>query len=287
MRLALSVNYLGDQCSGWQIQPDQPSLAACLNQAVEKLAGHTVQCVASGRTDTGVHALSQVVHIDVEKERDAYEWQRGIQYHLPDFMAVDWVKPVDSTFHARFSALARRYVYLIYPSKTVSTLHMPYTLRVHQPLDWAAMQEAAALLVGRHDFTSFRSSQCQAKTPIRHVSHALVYPSGDCWVIDIAANAFLHHMIRNIVGSLLMVGKGEWTPQKFFHVFQAKDRQQAAAKISAQGLFLCEVLYPKCYALPQPKLQWLGFDFTQHALESSDSCLAMVNSEHHEIKESL
>lgn len=278
MRLALSVNYLGHQCAGWQVQPDQPTLAAYLNDAVSKLAGCAVECVASGRTDTGVHAWGQVVHVDVEKVRDEYEWLRGINYYLPDYMGLNWVKCVDEAFHARFSAIARRYIYLIYPSKTPSTMHQPFTLRVPQEMNWSTMQEAANLLVGEHDFSAFRSSQCQAKTPVRHVFQSVLYQVGDCLAIDIAANAFLHHMIRNIVGSLLMVGKGEWTVQDFANVLASCDRQQAAAKISAHGLFLCEVLYPSLFQLPEAKLQWAGFDFSLHALASSDSVDAMVKS---------
>ena len=152
-----------------------------------------------------------------------------LNYYLPDYMAINWVKSVDDSFHARFSAITRRYIYLFYPVKTPSTFHQAFTFRVPQELDWSAMQQAAQLLIGEHDFTTFRSSQCQAKTPIRQVIQSVLYAAGDCWAIDIAANDFLLHMIRNIVGSLLMVGKGEWTVQTL-QIFVACDRQKLLQK---------------------------------------------------------
>ncbi len=266
MRLAMGIEYDGAGFQGWQRQRHGPSVQQILEQAIASVADHEVSVVASGRTDSGVHALGQVVHVDVHSERSMHQWLLGVNHHCPEVISVRWVQRVDETFHARFSAQQRRYVYLIYPRAAPSGLRHGRVLRVHQALDMNAMQQAARYLVGEHDFSAFRSSQCQSKSPIRHVSHTEIVWCGDCLVVDIAANAFLHHMVRNVVGSLLKVGYGERDPSWLGEVLRSCNRACAAEKVSAAGLYLLEVLYPCRYGLPKPDLTYMGLDLSALAL---------------------
>ncbi len=283
MRLALGVDYLGKGFQGWQTQTTGPSGQQYLEEAVGFVANHPIKIIASGRTDSGVHALGQVVHADVLVERTPYQWLMGINTQLPDNIAVRWVSPVSASFHARFSALQRRYVYLISPQSAPSAVRHEHVLRVHQPLSIKDMQQAAKSLVGEHDFSAFRSSQCQAKTATRTVTHLAVYTLGENIVIDIAANAFLHHMVRNIVGSLLMVGKGERSRTWLAQVLRSQDRRQAAEKVEAKGLYLLEVLYPKHHDLPSPDLSLFGWDFRHFALSHDRLAASVLTSPHGQI----
>ena len=266
MRLAFGVDYLGKDFQGWQSQKSVPSGQKHLEKAVASVANHPVKVVASGRTDSGVHALGQVVHVDVQSQRTDYQWLMGVNTNLPNGIALRWVKFVPESFHARFSALQRRYVYVLYPDIAPSAIYHDHVLRIHHPLSIKGMQQAARSLVGEHDFSAFRSSQCQSKTAIRTVSHLHVYTQGRAIIIDIAANAFLHHMVRNIAGALLVVGRGEQQPAWLNQVLLSKDRRKAAEKVEAKGLYLLEVLYPEQYDLPKPDLGLFGWDFKHFAL---------------------
>lgn len=266
MRLALGVDYHGAGFQGWQRQREGKTVQQSLEEAISKIANHDVSVVASGRTDTGVHALGQVIHVDVRSERSQHQWLLGINRYLPDSIAVRWVCEVDDSFHARFSALQRRYVYLLNDNSAPSALRAAHMTRYYRQVSIEAMQAAAKLLCGEHDFSAFRGAQCQAKSPVRTVSHCEVYPLGDCLVIDIAANAFLHHMVRNVVGSLLQVGYGDQPVAWIGELLSSGDRASAGEKMSPQGLYLLEVLYPQQYDLPCPEQLFFGLDFSCHAL---------------------
>ncbi len=277
MRLALRVEYLGRKFQGWQCQQSGLGIQDAVEEAISKVANQPTKTIASGRTDSGVHALGQILHFNTEAVRSNHQWCMGINHHLPNDISVQWVKEVSDSFHARFSAQQRRYVYLLYSGSAPSSLRQAHVLRVHQPLSISAMQKGAKYLLGEHDYSAFRSSQCQSKTPFRKVSHLHVYALGETIVVDIAANAFLHHMVRNIVGSLLTVGKDEKKPEWIRSVLWSKNRKLASEKVKSNGLYLLEVLYPEHHDLPKPDLLFMGWDFRHFAL-SHDKLNAFVLS---------
>lgn len=250
MRVALGVEYDGASYFGWQRQRDMPSVQEHLEQALSKIANQNIKVQCAGRTDTGVHGTGQVVHFDVDCERPLRAWTMGVNTHLPKGIAVCWAKHVCDEFHARFSATARRYRYIIYNAPFRSGILSKGLSHYHCELDEKRMHQAGQYLLGEHDFTSFRASQCQSKTPWRNMHNLNVSRRGSFIIIDIKANAFLHHMVRNITGSLICVGKKEQEPEWIKCLLEAKDRKQASVTAKAEGLYLVKVYYPEHFDLP-------------------------------------
>ncbi|MRJ41108.1 MULTISPECIES: tRNA pseudouridine(38-40) synthase TruA [Idiomarina] len=258
-RIALGIEYDGSAFYGWQRQREVISVQQVLEQALSKVANHPVEVTCAGRTDAGVHATGQVVHFDCQFERAMPAWTMGVNSNLPATVAVRWAQPVADDFNARFSATGRRYRYIIANGRYRPGILGQGLSHYHQPLDVARMHDAAQGLLGEHDFSSFRAAQCQSHSPNRCVTHIQVQRLGDFVVVDIAANAFLHHMVRNIVGTLLEVGKGSQAVGWPAQVLARKDRTQAAATAKAEGLYLVQVDYPAHFNLPQvePGPLWL------------------------------
>lgn len=250
MRIALGLAYDGAGSPGWQTQPGGQALQDQLEASLTQLAGHEVATVCAGRTDAGVHALTQVVHFDTSAERPLTAWVRGTNARLSDHLRVQWAQPVNDEFHARFSARSRSYRYLLLVSPVMNPLWAGRAGWVFQPLDLAAIQTAALALVGEHDFTAFRSSQCQARSPVRSISRFEVRQRGQFVEFIVTANAFLHHMVRNLVGTLVQVGLGRKTPEWVGQVLAARDRSLAAATFSPAGLYLAGVDYGPQSGLP-------------------------------------
>ncbi len=260
MRYAAGIEYVGTGFSGWQTQSNARSVQDAVERAFSRVANEPVAVVCAGRTDKGVHALGQVVHFDTSAERSARSWILGTNTALPDDVAIRWVVPVDAEFNARFSARARTYTYVILCSKVRSALLRDRTAWVHQRLDATRMHREAQVLVGQHDFSSFRASECQAKTAVRQLHRISVEARGDVVELSVTANAFLHHMVRNIAGCLLRIGKGEAEDGWLHAVLQARDRTAAAMTAEACGLYFMHVDYPDYPALPRhgnsPAFQW-------------------------------
>lgn len=264
-RLALGVEYEGGRYRGWQRQREVVTVQQALEQSLANIAAHPVALICAGRTDAGVHASGQVVHFDTSVTRPDSAWTLGVNARLPQDIAVKWVKRVPAHFHARFSALARRYHYLLYNHPLRRALASRGAAHYHTSLDADKMHRAAQCLVGEHDFTAFRAAQCQSVSPWRNVHHISVTRYGRYVLIEIQANAFVHHMVRNIVGSLLEVGCGAQSEQWMATLLATKDRTLAAATAKPEGLYLSHVDYPALFALPQPPSA-LGFfaEFTSN-----------------------
>ena len=250
-RIALGIEYDGSEFCGWQTQPSACAVQDAVERALTEIAGHPVATICAGRTDAGVHALAQVVHFDTDAVRPQAAWVRGVNALLPDAVAVSWMQPVGADFHARYGALERRYRYLLLDQPLRPALNRNHVGWIHQALDVGSMRVAAVHLLGEHDFSAFRSSECQAKSPLRELRRLRIERCGDYVVFELAANAFLHHMVRNIVGSLSYVGAGRQPPQWLQEVLAARDRARAAPTISAAGLYLAEVSYESRFELPQ------------------------------------
>jgi tRNA pseudouridine38-40 synthase len=249
-RLALGLQYDGASFSGWQTQPDGRSVQDAVERALEQFAGTPVPTICAGRTDAGVHATYQVVHLDTDLVRPLQSWVRGVNRFLPHAIAARWALEVPSTFHARYGALGRRYDYWILNDPVRAPLVHERAGWVFRPLDVAAMQRAADRLTGTHDFSSFRSAECQAKSPVRDVRQFTVARSGHLVHVRIVANAFLHHMVRNLVGTLVYVGTGRQPAAWATDVLAARDRSVAAPTLSAAGLYLTHVEYDRALGLP-------------------------------------
>ncbi|MCB1937773.1 MAG: tRNA pseudouridine(38-40) synthase TruA [Rhodocyclaceae bacterium] len=250
-RIALGIEYAGDAYEGWQTQPHGRTVQDTVCAALGEVAGAPVAVVCAGRTDTGVHATAQVVHFDSPVARPLTAWVRGTNSHLPAHVAVRWAAVVDDRFHARFSATARHYRYVLLSAPVRPALLAGRVGWFHQPLDEAAVRAAAAMLVGEHDFSAFRAAACQARSPVRRMRHVRVSRAGAYWLFDFCADAFLHHMIRNLVGALVYVGKGRYPPAWLGEVLAARDRAKAAPTFAPDGLYLCGVEYPAQWPLPQ------------------------------------
>jgi len=248
-RVALGVCYDGAPWLGWQTQPNGRTVQDTLEQALLRFVGSPVATICAGRTDTGVHAAMQVVHLDSPGVREPQAWIRGLNAHLPASIAVRWAQQVPDDFHARFSATARSYVYLLRVDPVRSPLWAGRAGWSFRPLDHEAMQQAAQALLGEHDFTSFRSSQCQAASPVRTLHRLDIDRRGRFIIFTLRANAFLHHMVRNLVGSLVYVGQGRKPPQWPGQVLAARNRSLAAPTFSPAGLYLTGVEYPG-FSLP-------------------------------------
>lgn len=251
MRWALGISYLGQGYDGWQSQPSGRTVQDHLEAALTQFAAQPVSTVCAGRTDAGVHGLMQVVHFDTEVQREAFSWVRGTNSFLPSDIAVQWAQPVPDGFHSRASALARRYAYVLLESPVRPSLESGRAGWVFRPLDEAALQAAAQRLLGEHDFTSFRASACQAKSPVKTMRRIEITRRGPYWRFEFEANAFLHHMIRNIMGCLLVVGQGQRPPQWIDEVLAARDRDAAAPTFPPDGLYFLGPVYDARWGLPQ------------------------------------
>lgn len=250
MRVALGVEYDGSAFHGWQKQPGGGTVQDALEAALQQIAGVPVNVVCAGRTDAGVHATAQVVHFDSLVNRPLSAWVRGANTFLPPAVAVRWAHPVADDFHARFSAHGRCYRYLLINRPQRTGLWHGRAGWYHHPLDVERMQRAAALLLGEHDFTSFRAAACQAKSPLKTMRRATVRRCGEMIVFDFEAGAFLQHMVRNLVGSLVYVGQGKHPPEWMGAVLAARERRLAAPTFSAAGLYLVGVRYEPHWQLP-------------------------------------
>lgn len=273
-RIVLGVQYDGGPWQGWQTQRHGQTVQDTLEAALLRFALTPLEAVCAGRTDSGVHALEQVVHFDTTVVRNDASWVRGVNAFLPPSIAVRWacevpmaapaplsplspLQPGDSPyaredgFHARFSAVARTYHYLLYNHPVRSPLLEGRAGWVFRPLDLQRMREGAQYLVGTHDFSAFRSIECQAKSPVRSMHSLDIGQSGDMFILTLRANAFLHHMVRNIVGSLIAVGQGKQAPQWIADLLTQRDRSKAAPTFMADGLYLARVEYPPEWQLPQ------------------------------------
>ena len=250
-RVALAVEYKGSEFHGFQVQPNGvKTVQQALEKALSKVANEDISLVCAGRTDAGVHGTNQVGHFDTLAKRPAKAWVMGTRPYLPDTVSVRWAKDVSPQFHARFSALNRTYRYLLSDSQTSSAL-------LHDQITWSSrsfniekMREGAAYLLGQHDFTSFRATQCQAKSPVRCIQYLHIVRRGDLIVLEVQANAFLHHMVRNIVGVLLAVGAGDKPAVWVGEVLAAKSRSSAGVTAKPFGLYLVSVDYPSQFDLP-------------------------------------
>jgi tRNA pseudouridine38-40 synthase len=250
-RIAVGIEYDGSRYCGWQMQSHGTrTVQHEIEKALSIVADHPVQVVCAGRTDTGVHATGQVVHFDTHAERKSKAWIMGVNTHLPDDVCVHWAHRVDAGFSARFSATLRSYRYVIQRRAARPALYSHRVTWVHGDLDTAAMHQAAQALLGENDFSSFRSSACQSEHAMRFMKSADVSTEGPFIYIDIQANAFLHHMVRNIVGSLLKVGAAEKPVSWMAELLALKDRTQAGPTAPADGLYLVAVQYPDEYSLP-------------------------------------
>lgn len=255
MRIALGIEYDGSRYHGWQTQePGVRSIQSVVEGALAFVADHPVRVVCAGRTDAGVHASRQVIHFDSSALRDARAWVHGANSRLPDDIAVRWAVDMPEDFHARFSAFARRYRYLILNHPVRPALLGRQVTWNYRPLDVARMQEAARHLVGEHDFTSFRAVGCQSKTPVREVTNLDVTRRGDLVVIEVRANAFLHHMVRNIAGVLMAIGAGRQAPAWTREILAARDRRQGGVTAPPYGLYLVDVEYPARFGIPPEPL---------------------------------
>ncbi|MDG3088697.1 tRNA pseudouridine(38-40) synthase TruA [Vibrio hannami] len=251
MRIALGIEYDGTKYSGWQRQSHANSVQGELEKALSIVANKRVEVQCAGRTDAGVHGTGQVVHFDTDVIRKPVAWTMGVNANMPRDIAVRWAKEVPEEFHARFSATARRYRYIIYNhSLRPGILHSGIS-HYHNPLDAEKMHEAGQYLLGENDFTSFRAAYCQSRSPWRNAMHLNVTRHGNYIVVDIKANAFVHHMVRNIVGSLIVVGQGDQKPEWIEWLLAQKDRSLAGATAKAEGLYLVDVDYPEEFALPR------------------------------------
>jgi len=243
-RYRLTIEYDGTPFCGWQRQADRLSVQEALEEAVARFSGETVTSQAAGRTDAGVHALGQVVHIDLEKAWDPFRIREALNYHLrPHPVVVVESAAVDTTFEARFSARARHYEYRILNRRAPAALARHQVWHVPVPLDVERMNAAAQLLLGRHDFTTFRSAECQAKSPIRTLDAFTVSGDGEMIAISASARSFLHHQVRSMVGSLKLVGEGKWAPAELRAALDAADRRRCGPMAPAAGLYLVEVDY--------------------------------------------
>lgn len=242
-RIAFGISYDGSAYFGWQDQENLPSIQGALTQAVSQVANHPVSIICAGRTDKGVHALEQIVHFDTTANRSLRSWVLGTNTHLPPDIRVQWARNVDSNFHARYSALARRYRYVIYNHAVASPLLFNKVTWCHQNVDEKRMSAAAHYLVGEHDFSSYRAVECQAHSPIRTIYELTVTREGRFVFIDVEANGFLHHMVRNIAGVFLEIAEAKREAIWAQEVLHARDRTLGGITAPAQGLYFVRARY--------------------------------------------
>lgn len=250
MRIALGIEYNGHGLYGWQSQANLPTVQGSLENALSIIADHPVTTICAGRTDANVHALNQVVHFDTESKRIERAWIQGTNTHLPENISVRWAREVSPDFHARYSATSRRYRYIIYNLLNRPALLAHRVTWQYDDLNIATMQTAASYLLGEKDFSSFRSAECESRTPMRHLTYITIVRNHPFIIIEIEANAFLHHMVRNIAGVLIRIGRGFEEPEWMQEVLEARDRRKAADTAPASGLYLIKVGYPGHFEIP-------------------------------------
>ena len=250
MRFAMGLEYDGSGFLGWQVQREGRTIQGCVEAAVSRIADHEVRVTCCGRTDTGVHAICQVVHFDSAAIRSERSWVLGVNSQLPAGISALWIRQLDETFHARFTAYSRRYRYLMLNRWIRPALDNSRISWCRRPLDADQMHRAAQQLRGEHDFTSFRALACQARHPVREIQRIEVSRSGNRVEIQVEANGFLYHMVRNIAGSLISIGAGEKPPEWLGEVLRARDRSLAAVTASPAGLYFVGARYPAQYDLP-------------------------------------
>lgn len=256
-RIVLGVGYDGESYQGWQTQPNGITVQDRLEFALQKFSNCKVQTICAGRTDAGVHAIEQVVHFDTNLKREMYSWVNGVNAFLPSSIVVLWAREVEVTegfdpdnFHARYSAFSRTYHYILYNHPIRSPVWAGRAGWFFRPLQLSSMLEAASYLPGEHDFTVFRAAGCQAKTPIKQMYEVTIRQQGDLFVFSLRANAFLHHMVRNIVGALIFVGVGKRDPTWIQDLIESRDRSLAAPTFMPDGLYLAKVGYDQKWNLP-------------------------------------
>ncbi|WP_431097760.1 tRNA pseudouridine(38-40) synthase TruA [Polaromonas aquatica] len=263
MRIALGISYSGSGYEGWQSQLSGNTVQDKLELALGKFAAQPIRTLCAGRTDAGVHGLMQVVHFDIPLQRDITSWVRGTNAFLPSDIAVQWAREVPDQFHCRGSAIARRYAYVVLESPVRPSVEAGRVGWVYRPLDEAAMRQAVTHLLGEHDFSSFRAAQCQARSPVKTINRIEISHRGDpaarYWRFEFEANAFLHHMIRNIMGCLVAIGQGNYPPGWLAEVMAARSRDAAAPTFSPDGLYFLGPVYENHYGLPArtPAYDWL------------------------------
>lgn len=260
--LAIAVEFLGTNYRGWQRQKEVTGVQAVLEDAIGKVANETVEVVAAGRTDASVHASNMIAHFVTRAYRPTHNWLRGVNSLLPDDIALRWIQPMPEDFHARFKAIARRYRYITLNQPQRPAILNHQVTHIHEPLDLPAMQQAAAYITGTHDFSSYRAAACQSNQPVRTVSHARLFQHGAFIVFDIQADGFLHHMVRNLMGTLYAIGRHELQPEDFLAILAKKDRTIAPPTASGDGLYFINAYYPEEYQrlLPNAPLTpvWLN-----------------------------
>ena len=254
MKIALGIEYDGSHYFGWQRQQNVDSVQQKLEEALSIIANAPCEIFCAGRTDAGVHGTGQVVHFETEVNRPLQSWCFGTNTHLPADIAVKWAVEVSEDFHARFSATARRYRYIIYNHKLRSAILPKGVSHYYHSLEHEKMHQAGQFLLGENDFSSFRAAQCQSHTPWRNVHHLQVSRQQDYIIVDIQANAFVHHMVRNIVGSLIEVGQGRQPVEWIKWLLEQRDRTLAAPTAKAEGLYLVDVTYPEHFGIPKGRL---------------------------------
>lgn len=250
MRIALGVEYDGRAFSGWEVQKERDTVQGALESALSKVADHPLRTVCAGRTDAGVHAWGQVAHFETDRQRPLHAWILGTNTGLPSSVSVSWAHEVPEEFHARFTAKSRHYRYLILNRPARPGLLNERVGWESRPLDVGAMQLGASNLLGKHDFSAFRSAGCQANTPVRTIYQLDVTSRGQMLVVNVIANAFLQHMVRNVVGSLVQVGLGKESPEWMAELLASRDRTKAGPTMVPYGLYLVTVNYPPQYNLP-------------------------------------
>lgn len=259
---ALGIEFIGSNYRGWQRQQEVLCVQEVLEDALSKIANEPIEVVAAGRTDAGVHGGNMMAHFKTSAKRGIYNWLRGANSILPDDIAIRWIQPMPDEFHARFGAIARRYRYITLNQPLRPAMLNHLVTHIHEPLDLAAMQQAAKHIVGQHDFSSFRAAACQSNQPVRNIHHANLFEHGQFIVFDIQADGFLHHMVRNLMGTLFAIGKGELQPDDYLRILRAKDRTIAPPTASPDGLYFINAYYPEPFQklLPDAPLtpQWLN-----------------------------
>jgi tRNA pseudouridine38-40 synthase len=253
MRIALGLEYDGSAFCGWQTQPGGCSVQDAVDAALSEIAAHPVQSQCAGRTDAGVHALGQVIHFDTSAPRPLSAWVRGVNTLLPKPIAVQWAREVSDDFHARNRATARTYSYLLLNRPERPGVQHARIGWHHRPLDVDAMREAARWLLGRHDFSAFRAAECQAVSPVKELRRAQIHRFGELVLFEFTADAFLHHMVRNIVSCLVKIGEGTRPPQWLKEVLESRERERAAPTFPPHGLYLTAVEYDAAWGLPAPR----------------------------------
>jgi len=251
VRIVLILEYDGSRYCGWQSQPAGCSIQDALETALSQIAKEAIRVITAGRTDAGVHALCQVVHFDTLAQRPISAWIRGVNALLPGDIAILWATEVSDEFHSRYSAIERRYIYLLLNHPVRPGVHDKKVGWCHQPLALEKMQTAGNILVGEHDFSSFRSAECQAKSPIRTMTQLNISRQGNLLIFDLRANAFLQHMVRNIIGCLVYIGKGKYSAEWMYELLVSRNRIYAAPTFSPAGLYLASVKYDCGWRIPE------------------------------------